>query len=53
MASSNNTGRQDRVKEAFVRYVMTGIDELLPITPALERFISRPREQKLKLCQTR
>ncbi|AUZ05230.1 hypothetical protein ADP71_17030 [Vitreoscilla sp. C1] len=51
--STNNTGRQDVVKEAFVRYIMAGVDEMLPITPALQKFITKPRSSRLRVCPSR
>lgn len=49
----NNTGRSIQVKEAFARYLLSGIDEFLPLTPALERYIQRDRKFKLMVCPSR
>lgn len=51
--SFSNLGRAKAVREAFIKHVMTGIDQLMPITDQLAKMIERPRETRMAVCPAR
>ena len=53
MINNSNLGRFDVVKTAFAAHILRGIDQFVPVTPALESFQLRERETKLRVAPDR
>ncbi len=53
MKKDDSIGRMEPVKAAFLQYLLKGVDELIPVTPALVAYSKRQRETKVGVCPAR
>ena len=48
-----NVGRILPIKQAFAAHLLNGIDEIIPVTDEMKKWLVRPRETRALLCADR
>lgn len=49
----DNIGRILPIKQAFAAHLLRGIDEIVPVTDEMKKWLTRPRETRALLCADR